>query len=717
MKNKASFAVDLFLCTALISSLFYCLVTSFEIQTNWYIVVIPTAIFCTIYGLLASLVKKTSVLFISVAITMIVFVFTLLFSLESILEQLSYVITKVLKQLSQYLPVQDKIILGDTLGTSATGLFVFISAILSAVFTISLIRYKRILIPSLLSMILLVPCFILVNTLPSLVCLFIAISSLIALYISKNTRKFRPSQGGAIAAISFGTMLVVMIVLLAFNPIEKYERFDWQENLLQSIENSFNIDDGRKTSTEKDFQQVKGSLQETENLNDISPLTQTHTPVMTITSATGGNIYLKGTAYASYKDNTWSIITNNDAARYPQDFVPFTATIGNNALTDTRVHMLNKSEIAYVPYFMESLPDNLNSVADVCVKSDTNQNEFNYSHYPFYAESTYRYNSSSEAEDYKTFVYDTYLEIPSATENELRKIADQEGFLDSELTVSEKVEMVKNYISSSKTYSLKTPQMPSGKDFATWFLNESDTGYCVHFATAGTLMLRALGIPARYVTGYYATAYANQTVTVTTDNAHAWVEYYNDTAGWIPLECTPSSFEPARYVAPQNTGDNNSNNSTQPTTVAPATSTQPTAPTNGTVSHNSTQKSNSKSSFEFNGFTITMMSVGIVALVLIVIFSRRIIIIKKRKQKFETGRNNKRAICIYKELKSLTKISHLLITDEVKSVYEKARFSNHIISNDELKVIEDAYYNSVEEIYNNLPRIKKPYYKFIKAIK
>lgn len=61
------------------------------------------------------------------------FVFTLLFSLESILEQLSYVITQTLKPLSQYLPVQNKIILGDTLGTSATGLFVFISAILSAV--------------------------------------------------------------------------------------------------------------------------------------------------------------------------------------------------------------------------------------------------------------------------------------------------------------------------------------------------------------------------------------------------------------------------------------------------------------------------------------------------------------------------------------------------------------------------------------------------------
>lgn len=716
MKNKASFAVDLFLCTALISSLFYCLVTSFQIETNWCVIVIPTAIFCTIYGLLASLVKKTSVLFISVAVTMIVFIFTLLFSLETILAQLSYVITQIFSQLSQYLPLTDKVILGDTLGTSATGLFVFISAILSAVFTISLIRYKRILIPSLLSMILLVPCFILVNTLPSLICLFIAIASLIALYISKNTRKFRPSQGGAIALISVAIMLAVMATLLAFNPIESFKRFDWQENILQSIENFFNIDDGRKTSTEKNLNEIKGSLEQKDNLSDISPLTQTHTPVMTVTSAVGGNIYLKGTAYADYRDNIWSIISDNDAARYPQDFVPFTATIGNNALTDTRVHMLNESKIAYVPYFLESLPDNLNSVADVCVKNNTDKNEFNYSHYPFYAENTYRYNNSAEAENYKAFVYDTYLEIPRKTQIELRRIAEQEGFLDSELTVSEKIEMVKNYISSSKPYSLKTPKMPSGKDFATWFLNESDTGYCVHFATAGTLMLRAVGIPARYVTGYYATAYANQTVTVTTDNAHAWVEYYSDTAGWIPLECTPSSFQPSRYVGSQR-ASGGSTDTTQPTTVEPTTA--PTSPTNGTVSHNTNTKpkNDSKSSFEFNGFTIAVMSLGIVALALIAIFSRRIIIIKKRKKRFETGRNNKRAICIYKEIKNLTKISHLLITDEVKSVYEKARFSNHTISNDELKIIENAYYNSIEEIYNNLPRIKKPYYKFIKAIK
>lgn len=368
---------------------------------------------------------------------------------------------------------------------------------------------------------------------------------------------------------------------------------------------------------------------------------------MTVTSAVGGNIYLKGTAYADYRDNIWSIISDNDAARYPQNFVPFTATIGNNALTDTRVHMLNKSKIAYVPYFLESLPDNLNSVADVCVKTIRIKTNLIIRTIRFMPKTHTDTIIQPKRKITKHLCMTPILKFREKHKLNCVELQTKRAF-DSELTVSEKIEMVKNYISNSKTYSLKTPKMPSGKDFATWFLNESDTGYCVHFATAGTLMLRALGIPARYVTGYYATAYANQTVTVTTDNAHAWVEYYSDTAGWIPLECTPSSFQPARYVGSQR-ANGGSTDTTQPTTVEPTTA--PTSPTNGTVSHSTKPKNDSKSSFEFNGFTIAMMSLGIVTLALIAIFSRRIIIIKKRKQRFETGINNKRAICIYKELK------------------------------------------------------------------
>ena len=35
-----------------------------------------------------------------------------------------------------------------------------------------------------------------------------------------------------------------------------------------------------------------------------------------------------------------------------------------------------------------------------------------------------------------------------------------------------------------------------------YFLTENKKGYCMHFASAGVLLLRAAGVPARYVEGY-----------------------------------------------------------------------------------------------------------------------------------------------------------------------------------------------------------------------
>ncbi len=48
--------------------------------------------------------------------------------------------------------------------------------------------------------------------------------------------------------------------------------------------------------------------------------------------------------------------------------------------------------------------------------------------------------------------------------------------------------------------------VPEGKDFVEWFLKESKEGNSVHFAAAATMLLRACGMPARYVVGYAAPA-------------------------------------------------------------------------------------------------------------------------------------------------------------------------------------------------------------------
>ncbi|MDJ0535370.1 MAG: transglutaminase-like domain-containing protein [Xenococcaceae cyanobacterium MO_207.B15] len=77
------------------------------------------------------------------------------------------------------------------------------------------------------------------------------------------------------------------------------------------------------------------------------------------------------------------------------------------------------------------------------------------------------------------------------------------------------------------------------------FLLENRVGHCEYFATATTLLLRALGIPARYAIGYSVhefNQWENQFV-VRGRNAHAWTLVYIDGV-WQEFDTTPSSWIP-----------------------------------------------------------------------------------------------------------------------------------------------------------------------------
>ena len=87
-------------------------------------------------------------------------------------------------------------------------------------------------------------------------------------------------------------------------------------------------------------------------------------------------------------------------------------------------------------------------------------------------------------------------------------------------------------------YDAETPAMSPGEDFVTHFLTEG-RGYCIHFATAGALLLRMQGIPARYVTGYVVQLDGRGRGEALDSDAHAWVEIYLDGYGWYPVEMTP----------------------------------------------------------------------------------------------------------------------------------------------------------------------------------
>ena len=84
------------------------------------------------------------------------------------------------------------------------------------------------------------------------------------------------------------------------------------------------------------------------------------------------------------------------------------------------------------------------------------------------------------------------------------------------------------------------------------FLFDIKEGYCVHFASSAAAILREMGFAVRYDEGYIANGYyrtydkeaaATYRSTVRDYDAHAWIEVYYPSLGWIMYECTPSFAE------------------------------------------------------------------------------------------------------------------------------------------------------------------------------
>ncbi|MEK4234752.1 DUF4129 domain-containing transglutaminase family protein [Paenibacillus sp. FSL H7-0714] len=145
-----------------------------------------------------------------------------------------------------------------------------------------------------------------------------------------------------------------------------------------------------------------------------------------------------------------------------------------------------------------------------------------------------------------------YLQLPDLLPVRVRDLAEM-------LTASsgnryDSVTAIKDYLQHGYSYTLNTTVPPSGSDFVDHFLFETKQGYCVHFATAMTVLLRSAGIPARYVQGFGPGTLQDDTMPakylVTQGDAHAWVEVYFAGAGWVPFDPTPGPALAAGFAAP-----------------------------------------------------------------------------------------------------------------------------------------------------------------------
>ncbi len=95
-------------------------------------------------------------------------------------------------------------------------------------------------------------------------------------------------------------------------------------------------------------------------------------------------------------------------------------------------------------------------------------------------------------------------------------------------------------------YTTSPPPLASD-DTVDQFLFESRRGFCEHYASSFTFLMRAAGVPARVVTGYQGGVLnpVGNYLVVRQAEAHAWVEVWLPGEGWVRVDPT-AAVSPSR---------------------------------------------------------------------------------------------------------------------------------------------------------------------------
>ncbi len=107
-------------------------------------------------------------------------------------------------------------------------------------------------------------------------------------------------------------------------------------------------------------------------------------------------------------------------------------------------------------------------------------------------------------------------------------------------TQPEKIVAIVEYLQANHDYSLNFAREEG--DPVSEFLLSKKSAHCQYFAASAVMMMRIAGIPARYVSGYYAHETEDDgSIVVRGRDAHAWAEAYVDNVGWVTVDATPAA--------------------------------------------------------------------------------------------------------------------------------------------------------------------------------
>ena len=159
-------------------------------------------------------------------------------------------------------------------------------------------------------------------------------------------------------------------------------------------------------------------------------------------------------------------------------------------------------------------------------------------------------------DDYPRYITDRYLQLPDSLPQAVRDLA-RDIAADSDATEPwEIAQAVKRFL-QNQVYSLEIEGPDPFTDALQYFLFETVNepcpsdypgcdrskikGYSQYFGSAGTVLLRANGVPARMIAGWSTGEYlpSEGQFLIRDRNRHGWTQVYLPPFGWIDLEVTP----------------------------------------------------------------------------------------------------------------------------------------------------------------------------------
>jgi len=151
-----------------------------------------------------------------------------------------------------------------------------------------------------------------------------------------------------------------------------------------------------------------------------------------------------------------------------------------------------------------------------------------------------------------------FLQLPRGSNPRTRALAQQwraQG-LDDRAIVKAALDMFRG---KDFYYTLRPPVL--GRNSVDEFLFDTHRGFCEHYSSSFTVLMRAAGIPARVVTGYQGGSRNNygDYYLVRQSDAHAWSEVWLAGQGWVRVDPTaavsPQRIEKGIGAALEGTGD------------------------------------------------------------------------------------------------------------------------------------------------------------------